>query len=61
MEDGQVSVGAAPPTPPPNEAQAAGNGSSEPKGLAKSTVTSAPGSGTTTPEASVAVEITSSN
>lgn len=59
MENGQVAVGAAPPTPPPNETQAAGNGSKETKGLAKSAVTSA--SGSTTPDASVAVEITSAN
>jgi mRNA-binding protein PUF3 len=59
MENGQVAVGAAPPTPPPNETQAAGNGSTEAKGLAKSTVASA--SGSTTPDASVAVEINSAN
>lgn len=61
MENGQVAVGAAPPTPPPHEVQAPGNGSAEPKGLAKSTVTSASGSEVTTPDASVAVEITSAN
>ena len=55
MENGQVpAVGAAPPTPPPTETQSSGNGS-EPKDLAKTTVTSASGSEASTPDASIAV------
>lgn len=59
MENGQVAVGAAPPTPPPMDSQT-GNGTDS-KGLARTTVTSASSSEATTPDATVPVEITGTN
>ncbi|EYE90579.1 mRNA-binding protein PUF3 [Aspergillus ruber CBS 135680] len=59
MENGQVAVGAAPPTPPPMDSQT-GNGTDS-KGLARATVTSASSSEATTPDATVPVEITGTN
>ncbi|KAJ6016824.1 hypothetical protein N7451_000203 [Penicillium sp. IBT 35674x] len=61
LEQPRAFVGTAPPTPPPTDNQTTVDGSLEPKGLAKSTVTSVSSPETDNTGVSVSVDVTSAH